>query len=81
MIDEWTTTASAMRRTADQVDKLVAENRPGLRDFTQEGLYEYTGLAQDAQRLVDQLSRITEQLERDPARFLLGDRTQGIRTE
>ena len=81
MIDEWTIAASAMRRTADQVDKLVAENRPGLRDFTQEGLYEYTGLAQDAQRLVDQITRIAEELERDPARFLFGDRAQGIRAD
>ena len=81
MIDEWTIAASAMRRTADQVDKLVAENRQGLRDFTQEGLYEYTGLAQDAQRLVDQITRIAEELERDPARFLFGDRAQGIRAD
>jgi paraquat-inducible protein B len=81
MIDEWTIAASAMRRTADQVDQLLAENRQGLRDFTQGGLYEYTGLAQDAQRLVDQITRITEELERDPARFLFGDRAQGIRVE
>jgi paraquat-inducible protein B len=81
MIDEWTTAASAMRRTADQVDRLVAENREGLRDFTQEGLYDYTGLAQDAQRLVDQITRIAEELERDPARFLFGDRAQGIRAD
>jgi paraquat-inducible protein B len=81
MIDEWTVAASAVRRMADQVDRLVAENRRGLRDFTQEGLYEYTGLAQDAQSLVDQISRIAEELERDPARFLFGDRTQGINAE
>jgi paraquat-inducible protein B len=81
MIDEWTIAASAMRRTADQVDQLLAENRQGLRDFTQGGLYEYTGLAQDAQRLVDQITRITEELERDPARFLFGDRAQGIRVD
>jgi phospholipid/cholesterol/gamma-HCH transport system substrate-binding protein len=81
MIDEWTLAASAMRRTAGQVEQLLAENRQGLRDFTQYGLYEYTGLAEDAQRVVDQISRITEQLERDPARFLLGDRSQGIRAE
>jgi paraquat-inducible protein B len=81
MIDEWTVAASAVRRMADEVGQLVAENRQGLRDFTQRGLYEYTGLAQDAQRLVDQINRIAEELERDPARFLLGDRTQGISTE
>jgi paraquat-inducible protein B len=81
MIDEWTVAASAVRRMADQVDQLVAENRQGLRDFTQEGLYEYTGLAQDAQSLVDEINRIAEELERDPARFLFGDRTQGINAE
>jgi phospholipid/cholesterol/gamma-HCH transport system substrate-binding protein len=52
-----------------------------LRDFTQTGLYEYTGLAQDAQRLVDQITRVAEELERDPARFFFGDRTQGVATE
>jgi paraquat-inducible protein B len=81
MIDEWTVAASATRRMADQVERLVAENRQGLRDFTQEGLYEYSGLAQDAQRLVDQITRVTEELERDPARFLFGDRAQGISAE
>jgi paraquat-inducible protein B len=81
MIDEWTVAASAMRRTADQVERMVAENRQGVRDFTQYGLYGYTGLAQDAQRLVDQVSRITERVERDPAGFLFGDRTQGINAE
>lgn len=81
MIDEWTVAASAMRRMADQVEQLLAENRQGLRDFTQTGLYEYTGLAQDAQRLVDQITRVAEELERDPARFLFGDRAQGISAE
>ena len=63
---------------ADQINAAVAENRDGLRDFTQTGLYEYTGLAQDAQRMVDQITRVAEELERDPARFLFGNRTQGV---
>lgn len=74
-------TVAAVRRMADQVNNLVAENRQGLRDFTETGLYEITGLAQDAQRMVNQITRVTEQLERDPARFLLGDRGQGVRAE
>jgi paraquat-inducible protein B len=81
MIDEWTVAASSMRRLADQSGQLIAENRPGLRDFTQGGLYEYTGLAQDAQRLIDRISRIADELERDPARFLFGDRGQGVGVE
>jgi paraquat-inducible protein B len=74
------TTLTAVRRTTDQVNNMVAENREGLHDFTSTGLYEITGLAQDAQRMVDQITRVTQQLERDPARFLFGDRAaQGVK--
>jgi paraquat-inducible protein B len=78
LIKEWTATAGAVRRMADQVNAAIAENRAGLRDFTQTGLYEYTGLAQDAQRMVDQITRVADELERDPARFLLGERGRGV---
>jgi paraquat-inducible protein B len=71
----------ALRRMSDQVNMSIAENRQGLRDFSDTGLYEFTGLAQDAQRLVDQLSRVAEELERNPARFLFGDRSRGIVAE
>jgi paraquat-inducible protein B len=74
-------TVTAVRRMADQVNNMVAENRQGLRDFTETGLYEITGLAQDAQRMVNQITRLSEQLERDPARFFFGDRGQGVRAE
>jgi paraquat-inducible protein B len=74
-------TAVAVRRMADQLNNLAAENRKGLRDFTETGLYEFTGLAQDAQRMVNQITRLAEELERDPARFLFGDRGQGVRAE
>jgi paraquat-inducible protein B len=82
LIDEWTVTGASMRRVAEQLNATLAENRQGLRDFTQNGLYEYTGLAQDAQRLVDQFTRLGEEIERDPARFLFGDRwRQGVQPE
>jgi paraquat-inducible protein B len=82
LVDEWTVTGTSMRRVAEQLNATLAENRQGLRDFTQNGLYEYTGLAQDAQRLVDQFTRLGEEIERDPARFLFGDRwRQGVQPE
>jgi phospholipid/cholesterol/gamma-HCH transport system substrate-binding protein len=82
LIDEWTVTAGSVRRMADQINATIAENREGLRDFTQNGLYEYTGLAQDAQRMVDQITRVGEQIERDPAAFFFGDRgRQGVQPE
>jgi paraquat-inducible protein B len=72
---------AALARMADQINNMVAENREGLRDFSQGGLYEISGLAQDAQRMVDQITRVMDELERDPARFLFGDRAQGIEAE
>jgi paraquat-inducible protein B len=78
-LEELEATLVALRRMADQVNLVIAENRDGLQDFTTGGLYEITGLAQDAQRMVDQITRVAEELERDPTRFLFGDRTQGIR--
>jgi paraquat-inducible protein B len=80
-IGDLQTTVTAVRRMADQVNNMVAENRQGLRDFTENGLYEITGLAQDAQRMVNQITRLSEQLERDPTRFFFGDRGQGVRAE
>jgi paraquat-inducible protein B len=78
LIKNWTATAGSVQRMAGQINAVIAENRAGLRDFTQSGLYEYSGLAQDAQRMVDEITRVTQQLERDPARFLFGDRVQGV---
>jgi len=74
-------TVTAVRRMADQVNNMVAENRQGLRDFTQTGLYEITGLAQDAQRMVNQITRLSEQLERDPTQFFFGNRGGGVLAE
>jgi paraquat-inducible protein B len=78
-LEELEATLAAVRRMADQVNLVIAENRDGLQDFTSGGLYEITGLAQDAQRMVDQITRVAEDLERDPTRFLFGDRTEGFR--
>lgn len=80
-VDDLQATVTAVRRMADQVNNMVAENRQGLRDFTETGLYEITGLAQDAQRMVNQITRLSEQLERDPARFFFGDRGRGVTAE
>ena len=62
------------------MNSLLAENRTGLQDFTNEGLYEITGLAQDGQAMFDQISRVFDEIERDAPRFLFGDRQQGVDT-
>lgn len=74
----------ALRRTADQVtsvaarlDAMVAENREPIHDFTVTGLYEMTQLMTEFRLLVASLTRVSAQIERDPARFLFGDRQKG----
>jgi phospholipid/cholesterol/gamma-HCH transport system substrate-binding protein len=71
-------TAKKLDRLADHIDGLVQENRPPLHDFTQNGLNQLSQLVVDARALVGNLNRITDELERDPPRFLFGaDRREG----
>jgi paraquat-inducible protein B len=57
---------------AETADVLLNENRKGMKDFTNDGLYEIRNLAVDAQAAVEQFRRVMEEMERDPARFFLG---------
>ncbi len=64
-------------RVADNMQQLVAENRPALRDFSQAGLYEFTQFLVEARTLVSNLTRLSTQIERDPAQFLFGNTQKG----
>ena len=57
--------------TFDLLEQVIAGATPGVTEFTGEGLPLYTRLAEEAQGLVRSLDRLTRQIERDPARFLL----------
>jgi phospholipid/cholesterol/gamma-HCH transport system substrate-binding protein len=79
---------AALRRTADQItevgaqlDQMIAENREPIRDFSTTGLYEMTQLMTEIRLLVASLSRVSAQIERDPARFLFGDRQKGYEAQ
>ena len=69
--------AQSLSRTSDEVQAMIAENREPLSDFTATGLTEFTGLLIEMRDLVVALNRVTTELQRDPARFLFGDRQQG----
>ncbi len=77
LIGDLRDTAQSMRKTSDEVHALIAENREPLSDFTATGLTEFTGLLIEMRDLVVALNRVTTELQRDPARFLFGDRQQG----
>ena len=50
-----------------------------LRDFMQGGLAQAQQLITDSRQLIIELTRVADQLERDPTRFLFGDRREGYR--
>lgn len=79
---------AALRQTADRIsavatqfDQVIAENREPIHDFSTTGLYEMTQLMTEIRLLVASLSRVSAQIERDPARFLFGDRQRGFEAE
>ncbi len=74
-------TAETFSRLAGEVEGLVADSREPMRDFASSGLYEASQLIGDLRLLVATLSRVTEQFERDPARFLFGDRREGFEAQ
>ena len=75
------TTVRAFGSVAGELDKLLQENRAPIRDFAAYGLYEATQLMGDLRQLIATLTRVTAQIERDPARFFLGDRSRGFQAQ
>lgn len=74
-------TARSFSAVAAQLEAMLRENRTSLRDFATYGLYEATQLMTELRLLVATLSRISAQIERDPARFFFGDRARGVQVE
>ncbi|MHA1109163.1 MAG: MlaD family protein [Alphaproteobacteria bacterium] len=63
---------------AGEVGGIVAENRTPLRDFSEGGLYEFTQFIAESRQLVAALTRLSAQIEREPARFFFGDTQKGF---
>lgn len=64
--------AAAATRTATQMEAVIAENRRGLRSFTQEGLAEFTALAVQAQAMARAVERVARRIETEGAGSLIG---------
>lgn len=70
--------ADSVAKTSDQLDGILIENRTSLHDFRSSGLYELSQFIVEARVLTAGLTRLTAQIERDPARFFLGDAQKGF---
>lgn len=71
--------AKNLAATNRQLQSVIAENRPGLRDFSQRTLLQVDALVAQTQQFIAGLSRLTSQIAQNPVRFLLGDRRDGYR--
>lgn len=80
LLSEVRAAARSVTRVSDQINGLVGDARQPIADFSNEGLYEISGLITDMRQLLESLSRLSEQLESDPAQFLFGDSQQGFKT-
>jgi phospholipid/cholesterol/gamma-HCH transport system substrate-binding protein len=70
-------TVAKLNRLLSDLDAVVQENRQPLHDFSQNGLNELSQLIIDVRHLVAGLNRVADDLQRDPARFLFGERREG----
>ncbi|SEW30884.1 phospholipid/cholesterol/gamma-HCH transport system substrate-binding protein [Cognatiyoonia koreensis] len=82
-IPEITADLRAASRSASvtfrQLREVTAASGPAVADFTNSALPLYTRLAQETRTLIANLDRLTTQIERDPARFLLDRETPEFR--
>jgi phospholipid/cholesterol/gamma-HCH transport system substrate-binding protein len=78
-LQELNQSAKNLTQLTAHLDSIVQENRGAIREFTQGGLTQAQQLLIDSRALIVELTRVADQLERDPARFLFGDRREGYR--
>lgn len=78
-LNELTTTTQKLGMAVGQIEAMVRENRGPIREFSQLGLNELYQLVAESRVLVSGLTRLSNEIERDPARFFFGDRREGYR--
>jgi phospholipid/cholesterol/gamma-HCH transport system substrate-binding protein len=78
-LQELNQSAKNLTQLTAHLDAVVQENRAAFREFTQSGFTQAQQLLTDSRALIVELTRVADQLERDPARFLFGDRREGYR--
>jgi phospholipid/cholesterol/gamma-HCH transport system substrate-binding protein len=71
--------AASFRTLGNRLDGLVRQSQQPITDFSQTSLYEARQLVSEMRQLVAALTRVTRELERDPAGYLLGTQDTGFR--
>lgn len=69
---EMASLTASLSGTAAQLETLVTEVQPGVSDFANFGLYEFTLMVAEVRDLTENLNRVARRLEREPAQVLFG---------
>jgi phospholipid/cholesterol/gamma-HCH transport system substrate-binding protein len=80
-LDDADRLAKNLGDTNRQLQQVIAENRPGIRNFTQNTMTQVGDLVSGMQRFVDGLSRFASEIEQNPTRLLFGERREGYRPQ
>jgi len=73
--------AKNLNEASRQLQLVLQENRPGIRNFTQSTLTQVSDLVTDLQRFVAGANRFVSDLERNPTGLLFGERREGYRPQ
>lgn len=72
VIHESSEAVANLRSISEQLDGIVKENRPHIRDFSRGGLPQLAMMIQEARELFASLERLASRIESDPGAFLYG---------
>lgn len=73
--------AKNLNDTGRQLQQVIQENRPGIRNFTQSTLTQVSDLVSDLQRFIAGATRFVSDIERNPTGLLFGERREGYRPQ
>jgi phospholipid/cholesterol/gamma-HCH transport system substrate-binding protein len=79
-VEEIARTAQSIDRLTREFETLVSDNREPIEVFASQGLVEFTRFIEEARLLVASATRFVEELQANPAQFLLG-RQKGVEAE
>jgi phospholipid/cholesterol/gamma-HCH transport system substrate-binding protein len=72
LMDKLDSTVGKLDSVAGNADAMIAENRPALQSFTNDGLGQLGPTLAELRVLIRDLRRISDSLDGGPARYILG---------
>lgn len=78
-LSQFNKTAASLDQTSREFGTVAREARGSVREINTHTLADLDGLLRDTRQLIAGLTRLAEEIQRDPSRLLYGDRREGYR--